>query len=104
MTNDEMANCIRAWHDGMAELERQTDAFSALTGAPPDSPLMESFWTIAGNYTAAADQLVGGRGWLPWYWLECNLGARPLEAGVGSHVRRIASCDDLIWLVMEDRA
>ena len=96
----EHANIIRYWHERMIELDRQSDALSALTGAAPDSPLMAAIWHMAGHYTELADLAVGGGGRLPWFWLECGLGAHPLQAAnADGKFKTIAALEDLIELV-----
>ena len=100
MTNTERAAMIRAWHETMVELTSKMGAFAALTGAAPDSPLVEAVWLMAGDYTAAVDRIAGDDGSLSWFWLECELGARPKTCSTPAGVdHRIATIDDMIAFI-----
>lgn len=96
MTPDERAQQVRRWYETMVELERQCDEFTDITMAHPESPLMRAVNMIAGDYTTAVDP--GGT--CEWFWLECDLGRRPLQASkAGGDERTIKTVEDLIWMM-----
>lgn len=96
MTTDERAQQVRRWYSTMVELERQCDEFTEITMAHPESPLMRAVNMMAGDYTEAVDP--GGD--CAWFWIECDLGRRLMQASkADGDERTIKTVEDLIWLM-----
>ena len=96
MNEQRIAQSIRQWHERVVELETRYNELSPLIGANPESLMMAAVWHVASEATGAG-------GWLEWWWLECNLGARQMTACLpGEPLRNIATLEDLIRLVLDD--
>lgn len=81
MTRAEVLAILRPWHERTVELQRQWDAFAALTCAADDSPLADAIWRVHKEYTkAVADRVGDADDWLNWWHYECQLGRRPQNA------------------------
>ena len=104
MNYEKLEADIHRWHDEVARADALIDQLSAIFGDTPDSYLTETIWSLIGAYKAA---LVSAYGpvdeWLDWWWHECNLGARPKQAGLpGEPMRTIATINDLFQLITDD--
>lgn len=96
---------LEMWVERVNELDRQLDAFYALTGATPDSPLVESIYTVEDAYTKSLADAVGDtEGWLLWWRWECDMGRKPLKAGAGpkDRMREVRTIRQLARLVVAD--
>lgn len=72
---------LERWAATLAEFDRQTDAFCALTRAAPDSPLLDAIHRLEAVYTSVVAEQVGDVDeWLAWFRWECDMGLRPMEA------------------------
>lgn len=100
-----LAADMRLWHQRVRALKEELSALIDLLQMAPEAPLNEAAWGLVGGYIAALDARWGIGGWLEWWWHECKLGDRPLEAGiVGEPMRTIRTIDDLIAIVTDDLA
>lgn len=103
MNEQRIAQSIRQWHERVVELETRYNELSPLIGANPESLMMAAVWHVASGYTDMTGEATGAGGWLEWWWLECNLGARQMTACLpGEPQRNIATLEDLIRLVLDD--
>lgn len=94
---------LEMWVERVSELDRQIDAFYALTGATPDSPLVESIYTVEDAYTKSLADAVGDtEGWLLWWRWECDMGRKPMKASFrpGGPMREIRTIKQLARLVV----
>ena len=87
---------IREWAARMTELEKQVAALQTLVGPIVETPLGDAIWRMAEAYTEATDPT--DEGWLDWYWLENNLGAKGLScsSGEGEPMKPIHNIEDMI--------
>lgn len=94
---------ILEFHQIVANTEAVMSSLDALLEQAPDSALKTAVWSAVGAYSRALDEAYGIGGWLDWWWLECDLGARPMRAGLkGEQLRNISTPDDLVRLVLDD--
>ena len=93
---------LKAWEVLVNELDLQMDAFSALTGAPPDSPMLNVIYRVEDAYTTALADVIGDEnGWLWWWHLECDMGRKPRDAAVNyGPVRKIRTLKQLARLIV----
>lgn len=102
---DEMARAIRNFCERVAEIERVVGVLDEVFGMQPECALHSAVYALAGGYQATLDSTYGLAGWLEWWWLECGLGSRPLQASpAGGKLRLITTVDDLVQLILEHRA
>lgn len=106
--DDRIDHAIRQWHDALEVSERVLDALNVAIDCAPESPLHQAVWTLAGGWQqaiAAMDDTGCTEEWLEWWWMECRLGERPLEASCGDDrgLRRIATIGDLVELARSHR-
>lgn len=102
---DEMAQAVRDFCERVVEIERVFDAADQVLGMQPECALKSAVWTLAEGYQATLDSAHGLAGWLEWWWMECGLGSRPLQASpAGGKLRLITTVDDLVQLIREHRA
>jgi len=86
----DVARRLEKWAATLAEFDRQVDAFSALTRAQPDSPLLEAIYRVEEAYTAAVAEQVGDVDqWLVWFRWECEMGRTPREASIRTGARMV---------------
>lgn len=102
MNRADVLAIIRPWHERTVELQRQLDAFEALTGARTDHPFANSIWLMHEDYTRAISQQIGDTGeWLSWWHYECNLGRTPKEAyrALGTKALRVSTLERLATVI-----
>ena len=108
MTDDDRARieqAIRDWHERSRDAQAKLDELEAVTGCNPDSPLNAVTWALIGGWLTTLDHAYSIGAWLDWWWHECRLGEYPTEASIGdAPLRKIATVDDLVALVLEDLA
>lgn len=106
MSLDAMERAVRDWHERMTEISGCMQALDELVGVVPESPLSTALWAMNGGYMGALDAAWQVGGWLEWWWLECDLGARPKEAKLGkdAEFRKISTIDDLVQLLRDEQA
>lgn len=94
---------LEMWVERVSELDRQLDAFYALAGAQPDSPLVESVNVVEDAYTKLLADAVGDtEGWLLWWRWECDMGRKPMKASFrpDGPMREIRTIKQLARLVV----
>ena len=97
MNNTEM---LARWARVMRDMEAQYRTLDALMGSEPEAPLPLAVNRLMEAYTDQVSAHLGdSRQWLEWYWLECDLGAKPKVAGPHDDMRRIATIEDLAWVI-----
>jgi len=102
MTRAEVLAILRPWHERTVELQRQWDAFEALTGARSDHPFADAIWHMHEAYTKAIAAQVGDdNDWLGWWHFECHLGATPKEAyrALGTKALRVSTLERLATVI-----
>lgn len=101
MTKIEKA--VRDFHDRVSNVERVIDSMNSVFMTSPESEFNSAIWAIVGAYKDSLDDAYCIGGWLEWWWLECNLGIRPMKASLaGEEMRTISSIDDLVSLILDD--
>lgn len=94
---------LEKWAATLAEFDRQIDAFSALTRAETDSPLMDSLHRMEAAYTdAVAEQVGDADGWLTWFRWECDMGLRPMASNArpGAPMVKVRTVKQLARMVV----
>ena len=96
---------LKKWQAMHARADALCDGVHALFGSTPDSQLFETVWLLFDASTAALSAQIGDSGgWLPWFQIEADMGARDMEAGYDKKLRVIKTLDDVWWLIEESRA
>jgi hypothetical protein len=106
VTRDRKLAILKAWQERMQACEAATDDLIRLTMAAPESPLINSVYSVMGLATRQASDLVGCTDeWLSAWWLEHKFGERPMQAGLtGEPLRDISTLDELVALICDDEA
>lgn len=100
MPQPQIADTLAAWAVLMMRCEAQLAAITTLMDADTESPFLRPFCDLMQAHTRDTAAAVGDRhGWLEWYWVENDLGARGHSAGPVGHPRPITCADDLAWLI-----
>jgi len=102
MKRSDVLAILRPWHERTVDLQRQWDAFEALTGARTDHPFANSIWLMHEAYTRAiAAQIGDDAGWLSWWHYECNLGKTPKDAYrlLGTRAQRVSTLERLATVI-----
>lgn len=102
---EKIEKAIRAFHDRVVEIERVTDALNSVLSMDPESDLHSAIWALVGGYKDALGDAYAIDSWLEWWWIECGLGSKPMQAALaGGELRTIATIDDLIRIIGDDIA
>lgn len=105
MTAAEMLDVLRAWQAAMQAAETQVDALQEMMGINPEAPLFDALCRLMGLATRQAADLIGAPAdWLEAWWLEHQLGATPMQAGLRDEpLRALASIEDLAAIIADDQ-
>lgn len=96
---------VREFHDLLSALDKKMDAMQSLVGMDQEGDFAASVWWGVGFSIGALNVAYGIGDWLEWWWHECQLGAKPMQAGLpGEPLRTIATIDDLVRLILDDLA
>jgi len=102
---EKVEKAIRQFHERVTEIERITDLLNSALMMAPESGLNAAIWALIGGYKDALGDAYFIDEWLEWWWMECNLGAKTMQAGLlGEEMRTIATLEDFIRLVCDDLA
>lgn len=103
MTRDQILAHLQTWQQATAELDERMDALSAIVGMQPESPLHEAVGAVWDHYTRTLAALIEAGDWLDWYYFECAMGAKAMEAspGAGAPLRPIDSLEALARIIAE---
>lgn len=101
-----MLAALETWQATMRDVEAGYRELRRTLGSDPDAPLPAAISAMQSDYTASvAARCRVSADWLEAWWLECDLGERPLRAGiVGEPVRTITSLAELLALIIDDDA
>lgn len=104
MTKTTPEQILYAWNATMHELEEAIYVLNLSLGSNPESSLMKAINALQELATKQAAELVGvSQDWLDAWWLECNFGDKPLQAGlVGEELRTITTLEELMKLILDD--
>lgn len=90
-----------AHHD---KIDKMMDGIKASIGLDPSGPLFDSVWSLFDGYTNALAAQIGDDGdWLPWFYMENDMGAKGMAAGYDGKLHKIKSLADLYRLIAESR-
>ena len=104
ITKERRAHLIREWAKRIAAIEAAHADLCRLTLAAPESPLIDAGLRIAESYTHATSELVGDtNGWLTWYWLENEMGAKALAAGRDPEIVPVRTVEQLIEIIEREQ-
>lgn len=99
----DIAAAVRVYHARMTALEQVLDDLGKPLKVAPESPLLQAVWALATEYRKALDSQYAIGEWLEWWWLECQLGAHPMQAKPAhGKLRTVATVDALVRLVLDD--
>lgn len=102
---EKVEKAIREFHERVTEVERVIDALNTVLSMPPECDLYSTIWALIGGYKDALGDAYCIDVWLEWWWLECGLGGKPMQAApAGGELRTIATIDDLVRLICDDLA
>lgn len=106
MTREQKMALLKTWQERMQACESVTVDLIALTGAAPESRLIDAIYSVMGLATRQASDLLGcSDNLLSAWWLDHQFGLSPMQAGrVGEPVRTICTFDDLVALIFDDEA
>jgi len=83
MTRDERLRILREWEQHIMGLDAHYDAIYEVLALPPDSPFIDAVFRQSDLLTEVVALAVGlPHDDLSYYRLECEMGARPLTAGI----------------------
>ena len=104
MTREQKITMLTTWQERMQACESATTQLVSLTGAAPESPLIDSIYSVMGLATRQAADLIGcADEYLAAWWLEHQFGLSPMRAGpVGEPLRTICTLDDLLALICDE--
>jgi hypothetical protein len=101
MNKEEMLVIVKEWEEAIASLEDNVQSYIELTYAAIDSPLFESVYRIANNYTTQLGHRIGGNEeWLFWYMFDCEMGNKPMEAGCDGNTVLVDSVEKLVDVIL----
>ena len=106
MTREQNLAMLKTWQERMQACEHATTQLVSLTGAAPESPLIDAIYSVMGLATRQAADLIGcSDQWLSAWWLEHQFGLSPMRAGLeGEPLRTICTLDDLLKMICDDEA
>ena len=106
MTSDQKESMLREWQTRMAACEESVSVLVELTGASPESQLIDSIYSVMDLATRQASDLIGcADEWLTAWWLEHQFGEVPMKAGLsGQPLREIKTIEELAALIFDDEA
>ncbi len=103
MTTDEIVEVLERWAEAITAADEALDLLLQAVGCDPESPLFTAVHALIGLADEWAGERIGaGGGWLEWYRLENDMGARAREAGFDGVVKPVRTLDDLAALLAED--
>jgi len=104
MTHEQKLALLTTWQERMQACESVTVDLIALTGAAPESRLIDAIYSVMGLATRQAADLIGcAEEYLTAWWLEHQFGERPMQAGlVGEPLRNIRTIEELAALIITE--
>ncbi len=101
----EAAQAIRDWHAATVRVRDMMRAIRAVLSPEPESEHNNAVWGAIQSYADALNTAYDLDGWLEWWWIECELGDKPMKAApAGEPLRKIDTVDDLIAVALAGRA
>ena len=95
---------LNDWHYQYDRITELMDGMTKAIGVLPEGLFSETVWGLFDSYTKAISDLVGDKGgWLNWYYLENNMGAKGMNAGYDGKTKPIKNKLDLRALIFESR-
>ena len=100
MTRDQKLAHLQAWHDAMTRADATLQPVIDVLKLCGDDPITTAVWQLQTDLTRAYSALLGDAfESLAWHAAENDMGAKGMEAGIGSDVRKIRTAEDLLWLI-----
>lgn len=100
LTPSEVHVQLSQWSALGRALNRQFEAFHCLTGAGVESPMWDPVFRLWEAHTESVASIVGDQsGWLSWFDLENEMGARGHEVEVNGEKRAVKTLSDLVWVL-----
>lgn len=95
---------MNEWAEHHDKIDKMMHGIKASIGLDPNGPLCDSVWRLFDGYTTALAAQIGDDGdWLPWFYMENDMGAKGMTAGYDGKPRKIKTLADLYWLITESR-
>ena len=100
----DLAKDVREFHERVKQMNQVADDLSAILFMGPESPFYTAMWKVMEGYRDTLEELYGLAGWVDWWWLECDMGNRPMQVKIpgDDEFRLISTIDDFVLLVVDD--
>lgn len=92
------------WHKNRMAVDALMDGIEACIGLDINGPMFDTVWRLFNAYTDTLSVELGDFcGWLNWYCLENDMGARAMSAGYDKKTSKIKTLVDLAGLIEQSR-
>jgi hypothetical protein len=92
------------WQKHHAVVEKMMNSIKTSIGLDPEGPMFDAVWKLFDAYTGALTVEIGdASGWMEWYQLENDMGAKGMAAGYDGKLRKIKTLAHLYSLIAESR-
>ena len=95
---------LREWLQHHAAVQELMDGIKTSIGLDPNGPIFNTVWRLFEAYTDTLSVELGDfGGWLSWFYLENDMGAKAMHAGYDGKTRPIKTLAHLYTLIAESR-
>lgn len=101
---EKLEKAVREFHERVKQMTQVADDLSTILFMGPESPFYTAMWKVMEGYRDTLEELYGLAGWIDWWWLECDMGNRPMQAKIpgDTEFRLISTIDDFVRLAIDD--
>lgn len=104
MTHCQILAILTEWKRRHDALDAVFESLRPALGSDPESPLWKASWDVFTAYTSALSQILDDEdGWLEYYWLENNWGAKGYEVGYDGKLKPLKTLGNLAALLVLQR-
>lgn len=98
------ATLLGEWVRHHEAIEQMLFRIKTSIGLDPEGPMFETVWKLFDAYTGTLAVEVGDfYGWMEWYQVENDMGAKGSQAGFDGKLSKIETPADLYELIAESR-
>ena len=96
---------LKKWQSRHDETEQMMDGIQECIGLDPNGPLFNAVWAMFDAYTESLGVALGDglNGWLPWFYMENDMGRNGFDAGYDGKTKPIKTIEHLYALILEGR-